>query len=196
MTNCSRRESIPFIETPIDGNHGTRLHRHFDATPIELFFDLFFVANLSTFTATHEIHNVEALGAYIGFLGVIWFTWLQVTLFDIRFARDSVFERTCKAIQLAAMVGFASAGTRFTTRVRDENVWAFQSLSLFLGRSRILLALQYTVNNVVFLRKRMKPAAKGVSIIAATLFVSSLIYLGVCLPHRRMVTTIEATCIV
>ncbi|KAE8365869.1 hypothetical protein BDV27DRAFT_99227 [Aspergillus caelatus] len=178
MTNCSRRESIPFIETPIDGNHGTRLHRHFDATPIELFFDLFFVANLSTFTATHEIHNVEALGAYIGFLGVIWFTWLQVTLFDIRFARDSVFERTCKAIQLAAMVGFASAGTRFTTRVRDENVWAFQSLSLFLGGSRILLALQYTVNNVVFLRKQMKPAAKGVSIIAATLFVSSLIYLG------------------
>ncbi|GMF79269.1 unnamed protein product [Aspergillus oryzae] len=178
MTNCSRRESIPFIETPIDGNHGTRLHRHFDATPIELFFDLFFVANLSTFTATHEIHNVEALGAYIGFLGVIWFTWLQVTLFDIRFARDSVFERICKALQLAAMVGFASAGTRFTTRVNDENVWAFQSLSLFLGGSRILLALQYTVNNVVFIRKRMKPAAKGVSIIAATLFVSSLIYLG------------------
>ncbi|PIG88168.1 hypothetical protein AARAC_007274 [Aspergillus arachidicola] len=151
---------------------------HFDATPIELFFDLFFVANLSTFTATHEIHNVEALGAYIGFLGVIWFTWLQVTLFDIRFARDSVFERICKAIQLAAMVGFASAGTRFTTRAKDENVWAFQSLSLFLGGSRILLALQYTVNNVVFIRKRMKPAAKGVSIIAATLFVSSLIYLG------------------
>ncbi|KAB8266268.1 nineteen complex-related protein 2-domain-containing protein [Aspergillus pseudonomiae] len=176
--NAHRRESIPFIETPIDGNHGTRLHRHFDATPIELFFDLFFVANLSTFTATHEIHNVEALGAYIGFLGVIWFTWLQVTLFDIRFARDSIFERTCKAIQLAAMVGFASAGTRFTTRVKDENVWAFQSLSIFLGGSRILLALQYTVNNLIFIRKRMKPAAKGVSIIAATLFVSSLIYLG------------------
>ncbi|KNG83660.1 hypothetical protein ANOM_007332 [Aspergillus nomiae NRRL 13137] len=157
---------------------GNSEDEHFDATPIELFFDLFFVANLSTFTATHEIHNVEALGAYIGFLGVIWFTWLQVTLFDIRFARDSIFERACKAIQLAAMVGFASAGTRFTTRVKDENVWAFQSLSIFLGGSRILLALQYTVNNIVFIRKRMRPAAKGVSIIAATLFVSSLIYLG------------------
>ncbi|KAF5866043.1 hypothetical protein ETB97_001120 [Aspergillus alliaceus] len=73
-------------------------------------------------------------------------------------------------MQLAAMVGFASAGTRFTTRIRDENVWAFQSLSLFLGGSRILLALQYTVNNIVFVRKPMKSAAKGVSIIAATLF--------------------------
>ncbi|KAJ6129615.1 hypothetical protein N7512_002395 [Penicillium capsulatum] len=101
------------------------------ATPIELFFDLFFVANLSTFTATHEINNVN--GAYIGFLGIIWFTWLQVTLFDIRFARDSVFERICKAVQLGAMVGFASAGTRFSIHIRDENAWAFQSLSLILG---------------------------------------------------------------
>ncbi|KAE8151086.1 nineteen complex-related protein 2-domain-containing protein [Aspergillus avenaceus] len=173
-----RHDTIPFIETPIDGTDGTRLRRSHDATPIELFFDLFFVANLSTFTATHEIHNVEALGSYIGFLGVIWFTWLQVTLFDIRFARDSIFERACKAIQLAAMVGFASAGTRFATRVRGENVWAFQSLSLFLGGSRVLLGLQYTVNNFVFVRKQMKFAAKGVSIISATLFVSGLIYLG------------------
>ncbi|PLB34381.1 uncharacterized protein BDW47DRAFT_120426 [Aspergillus candidus] len=143
----SRYGGIPFIETPIDENDGDppHLYRHSDATPIELFFDLFFVANLSTFTATHEIHNVEALGAYIGFLAVIWFTWLQVTLFDTRFARDTIFERICKAIQLAAMVGFASAGTRLTTRVQDENVWAFQSLSLFLGGSRALLSVQYAM---------------------------------------------------
>ncbi|KAI9040154.1 uncharacterized protein KD926_008477 [Aspergillus affinis] len=168
--------SIPFFETPIEPT-SARLNRHADATPIELFFDLFFVANLSTFTATHEIYNVEALGAYTGFLGVIWFTWLQVTLYDVRFARDSVFERFCKAVQLAAMVGFASAGTRFTTRVRDENVWAFQSLSLLLGGSRILLALQYTVN-ILFVRQHMRHAARGVFIIATTLFVTSLIYLG------------------
>lgn len=121
---------------------------------------------------------LPALGAYTGFLGVIWFTWLQVTLYDVRFARDSVFERFCKAVQLAAMVGFASAGTRFTTRVRDENVWAFQSLSLLLGGSRILLALQYTVN-ILFVRQHMRHAARGVSLIATTLFVTSLVYLGV-----------------
>ncbi|KAK1138929.1 hypothetical protein N8T08_001669 [Aspergillus melleus] len=171
-----KRGSIPLIETPIDGA-SARLNRHADATPIELFFDLFFVANLSTFTATHEIHNVEALGAYTGFLGVIWFTWLQVTLYDVRFARDSVFERFCKAVQLAAMVGFASAGTRFTTQVRDENVWAFQSLSLLLGGSRILLALQYAVN-ILFVRQHMRHAARGVFLIATTLFITSLIYLG------------------
>ncbi|KAL4883761.1 nineteen complex-related protein 2-domain-containing protein [Aspergillus karnatakaensis] len=172
-------QGLALIETPIDENDGVppHLYRHSDATPIELFFDLFFVANLSTFTATHEINNVEALGAYIGFLGVIWFSWLQVTMFDIRFARDSLFERICKAIQLGAMVGFASAGTRFTTRVKDENVWAFQSLSLILGGSRLLLAIQYTVS-LIYIQKRMSSAAKGLSVISATLFASSLVHIG------------------
>ncbi|KAL5361729.1 nineteen complex-related protein 2-domain-containing protein [Aspergillus floccosus] len=132
-----------------DNAGSPRLYRHTDATPTELFFDLFFIASLSVFTATHEIYNVQALMAYIGFLGMIWFTWLQITLYDIRFARDSIFERICKAIQLAAMVGFASAGTRFTPHIQDENLWAFQSLSIFLGGSRVLLGIQYTVSTVL-----------------------------------------------
>lgn len=119
-----------------------------------------------------------ALGAYIGFLGVIWFTWLQVTLFDTRFARDSIFERACKAAQLSVMVGFASAGTRFTTRIQDENVWAFQSLSFLLAGSRTLLALQYQINGVI-MREKMKNTAKGMNGIVATLVASSLVYLGV-----------------
>jgi hypothetical protein len=159
---------------------------------------LFFVANLSTFTATHEINNVNgvtsssfwrnkhsvlmviflALGAYIGFLGVIWFTWLQVTLFDIRFARDSVFERICKAFQLGVMVGFASAGSRFTTRVRDENVWAFQSLSLILAGSRSLLAIQYTINTF-FVYKHMNRSARGLLYTAAVLWMTTMFYIGV-----------------
>ncbi|CEJ57812.1 hypothetical protein PMG11_06491 [Penicillium brasilianum] len=168
---------LPWIASPLsqtgDGHH---FYRHSDATPIELFFDLFFAANLSTFTATHQINNVHALCAYIGFLGVIWFTWLQVTLFDVRFARDSVFERVCKAIQLAAMVGFASAGSRFSTSVREENAWAFQSLTLILAGSRALLAIQYTVN-IVFLHRSMKSAARGVSYTALVFWVTTLFYL-------------------
>ncbi|KAL4752103.1 hypothetical protein BDW72DRAFT_202517 [Aspergillus terricola var. indicus] len=172
-------ESLALIETPIDEKDGVppHLYRRSDATPIELFFDLFLVANLSTFTATHEINNVEALVTYIGFLGVIWFTWLQVMMFDIRFARDSLFERICKAMQLGIMVGFASAGTRITTRVRPENVWAFQSLSLMLGGSRLLLSVQYIVSTVL-IRKRMSCASKGLYFIAAALLVSSLVHFG------------------
>ncbi|KAL5001618.1 nineteen complex-related protein 2-domain-containing protein [Aspergillus recurvatus] len=175
----SQRRGLALIETPIDEKDGVppHLYRRSDATPIELFFDLFLVANLSTFTATHEINNVEALVTYIGFLGVIWFTWLQVMMFDIRFARDSLFERLCKAMQLGIMVGFASAGTRITTRVRAENVWAFQSLSLMLGGSRLLLSVQYIVSTIL-IRKRMSCAAKGLYFIAAALLVSSLVHFG------------------
>lgn len=127
---------------------------------------------------------VVALGAYVGFLGVIWFTWLQVTLFDVRFARDSIFERVCKAAQLSVMVGFASAGSRFTTQIQDENVWAFQSLSFLLAGSRILLALQYHINNMV-MRRKMKDTVKGMNGIVATLVVSSIVYLGV-IHHYRV----------
>lgn len=109
---------------------------------------------------------------------MIWFTWLQVTLFDTRFARDSVFERVCKAAQLSVMVGFASAGTRFTTRIQDENAWAFQSLSFLLAGSRTLLAIQYHVNSIV-IREKMKDTANGMKGIVATLVASSVVYLGV-----------------
>lgn len=61
----SQRSVIAFIESPIDEKDGDRPHlrRQPEATPIELFFDLFFVANLSSFTATHEINNVEGMVA-------------------------------------------------------------------------------------------------------------------------------------
>ncbi|KAJ5664646.1 hypothetical protein N7462_011459 [Penicillium macrosclerotiorum] len=156
---------LPWIACPLDKSQRLpQLYHHPDATPIELFFDLFFVANLSTFTATHEINNV--------------------TLFDVRFARDSFFERVCKAIQLGAMVGFASAGSRFTTRVRDENVWAFQSLSLILAGSRILLAVQYTVN-VAFIHPYMKPAARGVAYTALVFWMTTIFYLGMYFAFSR-----------
>lgn len=56
-----RSATLPWIATPIDERDGNppHLYRRSDATPIELFFDLFFVANLSTFTATHEINNMD-----------------------------------------------------------------------------------------------------------------------------------------
>lgn len=83
------------------------------------------------------------------------------------------------------MVGFASAGTRFTTRVQGDNVWAFQSLSFLLAVSRTLLAVQYTLNGVV-IRKRMKDTAKGMAGIVATLVASSIVYLGVSLFPRPL----------
>ncbi|ODH52590.1 hypothetical protein GX48_01370 [Paracoccidioides brasiliensis] len=170
---------VPWIKSPLDKTDGAhpQLHQHTDSTPIELFFDLFFVANLSTFTATHEINNLEALWSYVSFLSIIWFTWLQVSLFDIRFAQDSIFERICKALQLATMVGFASTGSGFATQVRDENVWAFRSLSLLLACSRLLLSLEYSIA-AMFLHRTMGLASKGLLLIVLVFMATGFTYTG------------------
>lgn len=109
---------------------------------------------------------------------MIWFTWLQVTLFDIRFARDSVFERICKVVELGTMIGFASAGSRFTTRIRDDNVWAFKALTVLLAVSRLMLAVQYSIN-LNFMHRKMKAAVKGMLVIISVLLASSAIFTGV-----------------
>lgn len=59
LFSARRYVGMRWFQSPIDANG--QLYRHSDATPMELFFDLFFVANLSTFTATHEINNVEGM---------------------------------------------------------------------------------------------------------------------------------------
>lgn len=76
------------------------------------------------------------------------------------------------------MVGFASTGTRFTTRVRDENVWAFQSLTLILAGSRMLLAIQYTVN-IALIYPTMRYTAKGVAYTALGFWTTTFLYIGV-----------------
>lgn len=73
------------------------------------------------------------------------------------------------------MVGFASAGSRFAARVRDENVWAFHALSALLAGSRLMLAIQYMIN-IGFMYKKMRAAANGMCTIAAVLLFSSSVY--------------------
>jgi hypothetical protein len=108
-------KTTPWIESPLVGaDHDSLVfsQRH-EANSIELFFDLFFVANLATFTAYHSITDGDYLLGYIGFFGVLWSTWFQITLHDVRFARDSLYERICKTIQFICFVGLALVGSQF-----------------------------------------------------------------------------------
>ncbi len=89
--------------------------RHEEATNMELFYDLFFVANLTTFSAIHEINDIDTLTSYIGFFCILWFTWCQVSSFDVRYVADSVWERAAKAIHMGIMVGMATVGPNFDT---------------------------------------------------------------------------------
>lgn len=62
---------VPWIENPCKGADVQELvfHQRHEANTVELFFDLFFVANLATFTAYHSITDDYALYAYIGYGG-------------------------------------------------------------------------------------------------------------------------------
>jgi len=115
----------------VDEENGRVFTRHAEATWPELFFDIFFVANLTTFTAAQEIDDpdcmfeypfllalyltvfITALQAYIGFFAILWFTWLQASLFDLRFGKDSFIQRAGKIVQVAVMVGFAAINSKF-----------------------------------------------------------------------------------
>jgi hypothetical protein len=117
--------------------------RYEEATNIELFYDLFFVANLTTFTDAHDINEVAALKAYAGFFCILWFLWAQVSLFDVRFVQDSILERIGKACQFGVMVGLAIVGPDFDPSRQEQDV--FRTLALILMVSRIVLGFQYMV---------------------------------------------------
>jgi low temperature requirement protein LtrA len=116
-------KTTPFIESPLEGadhEHLVFSQRH-EANSVELFFDLFFVANLATFTAYHSITDIDYLLAYIGFFGILWSSWFQITLHDVRFARDSLYERCCKTIQFIVFVGLALVGSAFNPTSKKVN---------------------------------------------------------------------------
>jgi hypothetical protein len=84
------------------------------------------VANLSSFSTIHEINSKEKLTSYVGFFCVLWFTWCQVSLYDVRFVADSVFERLGKACHLGVMVGLAVVGPTFDPSNYEKRT--FQSM--------------------------------------------------------------------
>lgn len=106
--NLDRVDSKLLRDVPI-------FQRHEESTTIELFYDLFFVANLATFSNIHEINNSKTLTSYIGFFCILWFTWCITSLHDIRFVSDSVLSRILKGAHLGVMVGLAVSGPKFDT---------------------------------------------------------------------------------
>ena len=157
-------------------------HRH-ESSTIELFYDLFFVANLATFTANHEIVDAHSLKNYVGFFTILWFTWLQTSLFDVRFATDSVFNRVCKATSFGVMTGFAITGAIYDTTNVSENLKAFRALSIILMVSRLLMVIQYGV--VLFFIKGYKRTWVPMLSTMAILFVTAFVYLGTFFAYKE-----------
>ena len=168
-----------------------------EASTIELFYDLFFVANLTSFTNVHAIDDRKSkiflsflsfvgqkthiltqaeISSYIGFFAILWFTWLQVVLYDVRFGVDSLFERICKLIHFGVMVSYAVVGINFNPSNILDNYTTFRQLSLILVISRIVLLIQY--GSVLFWVKGHKKVVTPILIQMATFAIGAAVSLG------------------
>ncbi len=78
---------------------------------------------------------------------LLWSTWFQITIFDVRFAQDSVYERFCKLYQFMAFVVLAAVGATFDPAGKDADLHyrIYQALTIVLGITRLFLAMQYLV---------------------------------------------------
>ncbi|KAK6351219.1 hypothetical protein TWF718_004389 [Orbilia javanica] len=150
--------------------------RHAEATWVELFYDLFFVANLTTFTDSHQINDGDTLQSYIGYFAILWFTWLQAALFDLRFGGDSLIQRIAKALQIGVMVGFSAINSKFDPRYPEENWQAFKTLSLLLFASRFAIAIQYFV--VWWTVRQYTKTKMPLLLMSILMFISMILFLG------------------
>ena len=204
-----KSKQIPWIASPIDDSnlvvdtssedesdpHRSKLRlfkeHHECATP-KLFYDLFFVANLATFSDNHKILDGDseyqillanmllkfiALQNYIGFFVILWFTWLQTTMFDISFSTDSVIDRLGKVFSFSVLIGIAMCGVLYDANMILENHTAFRSLCLVLMVSRFSLSFQY--GQVAFQARKYRQAQLVLLWTGAVLLLSAVLFLGI-----------------
>lgn len=89
------------------------------------------MANLTAFTGVHEVNDENSLRGYVGFFCILWFTWYQVSLYEVRFGMDSVVERVGKAVQFLVMIVFAVCGPQYQIGDEASYLGYFVSLLIF-----------------------------------------------------------------
>lgn len=158
--------------------------QHYEETSnIQLFFDLFFVANLTSFTNVHEVNSLSKLASYIGFFCILWFTWCQVTMYDVRFSTDSIFERLAHICHFGVMVGLAVIGPNFEDP-REAQWSTLQQLSLILMASRAVLFLQYT--STLFFSWKYRTTRVPLMGVLTSLAIAVILYLGLSFAFSTM----------
>ncbi|KAJ4188452.1 hypothetical protein NW755_006613 [Fusarium falciforme] len=151
------------------------------AAPVELFYDLWFVANLNVFTTLHPITDVTNLGSFIQYFLLLWITWLTTTVHDVRFGQDGVFERVARAAHLTVMIGFSAGGVSFSQTKQLQPI--FKVMSLCLMCSRFVLAIQYGV--VLFYARRNRRSRNNLALAVLLHLVPAFIYMGATIAMAR-----------
>ncbi|QSS66436.1 hypothetical protein I7I51_07293 [Histoplasma capsulatum] len=143
---------------------------------VDLFYDLFFAANLAGFTLTHEINNTGGLKAYAGYISLLWFVWVQTTFFDLRFYTDSVLSRLFKILHLGVVCAFIILGPNFDSSSPTTRTNQYQNTSFVLMSSRFILVLQY--GSILWYIRGEKRAVLPILMVIGALFVTAMSYMG------------------
>ncbi|KAL2071971.1 hypothetical protein VTL71DRAFT_11314 [Oculimacula yallundae] len=191
LYNARTGEKMEWVVSPLkdlEGKEFRSFHVRHEASMLELFFDLFFVANLATFTACHSITTSETVFVYVGFFLILWTTWFQITIFDVRFAADSFLERSCKMLQFISFAIFAAAGSTFNPGTSDSYKYYrfYQTMAIILGLTRFLMACQYAIV-AYFVCRKYKSLIVPFVLIIFTFLVS-----GACLSATNLSFTDKA----
>jgi hypothetical protein len=105
----------------------------------------------------------------------MFWTWMQTSLFDVRFSSDSYFHRACKLVSFGVFTGFAIVGPSFDTSSASHDAAAFKAMSLILMVSRLALAMQYGV--VLWYVRGYKKVFAPLLLHIGTLVVSATVFL-------------------
>lgn len=167
-------DEVPYDHMHDELQEDPSFHHHAEATTPELFYDLFFVANLTTFTSLLEINDSKSLTAYVGFFCLLWLTWYQVTLYDIRFSTDSVFERVAKALHYGVMVGFAVMGPQWKPGQEQKDYNIYRAFGIILLVSRLTLVFQY--GTTLFFSRQYKKTVLPLAVIMGSTTVAAILY--------------------
>ncbi|KAI0008016.1 hypothetical protein F4779DRAFT_642262 [Xylariaceae sp. FL0662B] len=149
--------------------------KRMNMTNLELFYDLWIGANFSTFSSVHEVTNSSRLWSYVGYMSLLWVNWFLVSMFDVRFITDSIFERVARTTHLGVMVGFAVVAVNFNPA--EETKGVFQTMSLILMVSRLVLAAEYLT--IIWHIRRFRKGKISLAIVTSFHFFAALVYLGI-----------------
>ncbi|KAK0611378.1 hypothetical protein B0T14DRAFT_571276 [Immersiella caudata] len=162
------RDDLPQQDIP-------EFRRHADATAIEVFYDLFFAANLTVFSDVIDINNTEKLATFVVYFSLLWFNWALLGLYDVRFITDSIFERCARAVHFGVMVSFAVIAPNFSLSAQQSAT--FQTMSVILMTSRLTMAVQYAT--ILWYCRNYRRAKVPLACMIALNFVAGIIYLGI-----------------
>ncbi|VUC23539.1 unnamed protein product [Clonostachys rosea] len=170
---------VKMIEKPFEKNLDSDIPgqvtfiRRDAASSIELFYDLWFVANLAVFSASNPITEMAKLKVFTAYFVLLWTTWFVTTVYMARFEHDSIWARIGFTFHLASIIGFTILGIGLSNKVLLPSVIRITSVTMAF--SRFTLATQYIV---LFYQSR-KFVDHRDSFLTATMiqFAPGLIYL-------------------